>query len=81
MHHQNNQQPRRAKGVLQMSVIIRLPQVIQKTGLSRSSIYSAIADKAFPAQLKLTQRSSGWLESEVDQWISDRVADRDSEVA
>jgi len=64
-----------------MSVIIRLPQVIQKTGLSRSSIYSAIADKAFPAQLKLTQRSSGWLESEVDQWISDRVADRDSEVA
>jgi len=81
MHHQNNQQPRRAKGVLQMSVIIRLPQVIQKTGLSRSSIYSATADKAFPAQLKLTQRSSGWLESEVDQWISDRVADRDSEVA
>jgi len=64
-----------------MGAIIRLPQVIQKTGLSRSSIYAAIAKEEFPAQIKLTKRSSGWLESEVDQWISDRVAERDSEVA
>jgi len=64
-----------------MGAIIRLPQVIQKTGLSRSSIYAAIADGTFPAQIKLTKRSSGWLESEVDSWISDRVAERDGEVA
>ncbi len=64
-----------------MGAIIRLPQVIKKTGLCRSSIYAAIADGRFPAQIKLTKRSSGWLESEIDQWISDRVADRDAEVA
>jgi prophage regulatory protein len=64
-----------------MGAIIRLPQVIQKTGLSRSSIYASIAEGKFPAQIKLTKRSSGWLESEIDQWISDRVADRDRECA
>jgi len=64
-----------------MGSIIRLPQVIQKTGLSRSSIYAAIANGKFPKQIKLTKRSSGWLESEVDSWISSRVAERDSEAA
>lgn len=38
------------------------------TGLSRSSIYAAIKQGTFPAQLKLTARSSGWLESEVVEW-------------
>ena len=26
-------------------------------------------------------RSSGWLESEIDNWINERIAERDSEVA
>ncbi|AWL03581.1 hypothetical protein DIR46_03380 [Massilia oculi] len=39
--------------------IIRIREVIAMTGLSRSSIYAAIKQCTFPAQLKLSTRSSG----------------------
>ena len=61
--------------------ILRLPQVILLTGLSRSAIYDMIAKGDFPKQLKLTSRSSGWVEAEVQSWINGRIADRDAEVA
>jgi len=63
------------------SSIIRLPDVIKVTALSRSAIYDLIAKGKFPKQIKLTTRSSGWLQSEVEQWIDERIALRDSEVA
>ena len=63
------------------ALILRLPDVINKTALSRSAIYDLIAKGNFPKQIKLTSRSSGWLQSEVEQWIDDRIALRDSEVA
>lgn len=52
--------------------IIRIREVMSMTGLSRSSIYAAIKQGTFPAQLKLSTRSSGWLESEVIQWRETR---------
>jgi len=64
-----------------MGAIIRLPHVIQKTGLCRSAIYAQIRAGKFPKQIKLTQRSSGWLESEIDQWLADRIAERDREAS
>lgn len=48
--------------------IIRIKEVVSITGLSRSSIYAAIKQGTFPSQLKLSRRSSGWLESEVIEW-------------
>jgi prophage regulatory protein len=48
--------------------IIRITEVMAMTGLSRSGIYAAIKMGTFPAQLKLSVRSSGWLESEVVAW-------------
>jgi prophage regulatory protein len=58
-----------------MSVaIMRLPQVKQRTGLSRSSIYSRVATGDFPAPIHLGPRARGWLETEVDAWISHRIA-------
>jgi len=41
--------------------IIRIREVIAMTRLSRSSIYAGIKQGTFPAQLKLSTRSSGWL--------------------
>ncbi len=64
-----------------MGAILRLPDVIKKTGLSKSSIYNEIKNGSFPAQIKLTQRSSGFLESEIDDWITSRVAKRDGKVS
>ena len=53
---------------------LRLPQVIQKTGMSRATIYNYISKGAFPAPYLLGERSVGFLCSEVDAWIDSRVA-------
>ena len=60
--------------------ILKLPAVKEKTTLGRSSIYALAADGKFPKPIKLGARASGWLESEVNQWIADRIAESRGEV-
>ncbi len=55
-------------------VILRRKQVEARTGLSRSSIYAAIKAGTFPAPVSLGEKSVGWLQHEIDGWISARVA-------
>jgi prophage regulatory protein len=52
--------------------LIRLPQVKFMVGLGRSSIYDKIKKGAFPKQIKLG-RSSGWVEAEIQTWISEQI--------
>lgn len=52
---------------------LRLPQVKQRVGLSRSSIYAKVATGEFPAPVSLGARAVAWIESEIAAWISDRV--------
>lgn len=52
--------------------IMKLREVSEMTGLSRSSIYALIKKGSFPAQVKLSIRSSGWLWSEVRGWLASR---------
>lgn len=56
-----------------MTRFLRLPEVIARTGLKRSSIYAAIQAGTFPAQIPLGERAVGWDELSVDQWINDRI--------
>jgi prophage regulatory protein len=58
---------------MQTNNIIRLPQTIEKTGLSRSTIYALISRNEFPTKIKLSPRTMGFLESEVDAWILGRL--------
>lgn len=53
--------------------ILRLPEVISRTGRSRSSIYQGIKDGTFPKPIKLGARSIGWPSSAIDDWIEDRI--------
>lgn len=55
-----------------MSKILRLKQVQECTGLSRSSIYALLKDGKFPQSLKLSERSIGWHEEEIQSWINSR---------
>lgn len=55
-----------------MSKIIRSKKVCELTGLSKSTIYSMIAEGTFPKQVKLGVRSVGWKLEEVQGWISSR---------
>ena len=54
--------------------IIRLPDVLSRTGLSRSSIYAAIGRREFPASIPLGARAVGWLESDIDCWLESRIS-------
>ena len=54
--------------------VLRLPQVLARTGLSRSSIYLRVADGTFPQPVRLGKRAIGWIESEIDQWIRAQIA-------
>ena len=49
--------------------ILRLPQVSELTGLSRSTIYMRIAQGLFPKPVSLGSRAVGWRSSEVDEWL------------
>lgn len=53
--------------------ILRLPDVIVRSGLSRSTIYRKMADGTFPTQIRISSHSSGWRETEVDRWFADPV--------
>lgn len=53
--------------------ILRLPAVLSKTGLSRSTIYARLSTGDFPAPLKLGVRSVGWNEADIDGWITSRI--------
>ena len=50
--------------------ILRLPEVIALTGLSRSSIYKRIDDGTFPRQVCLGGRAVGWWEHEIQKWLT-----------
>ena len=54
-------------------VVLRLRQVIQKTGLAPSSIYTRMQSGEFPKSIRLTARSVGWRFDEVAKWIEDRT--------
>jgi prophage regulatory protein len=44
-----------------------------KTGLSQSQVYELIARSEFPMQLKLGPKAVGWVESEIEAWIKDKM--------
>ena len=51
--------------------ILRLPEVIEKTGISRSSIYEQMQLGLFPKQLRLGKRMVGWSEAEVEKHLEE----------
>ena len=57
--------------------LIRLPDVIKLTGLSRSSIYKFMSEKTFPQSVSLGDRACAWVESEIQEWVLARIAERD----
>lgn len=54
--------------------IMRLPEVIEVTGLSRSTIYLRMSKGSFPLSISLGERAVGWLFKDVDEWLDARVS-------
>jgi prophage regulatory protein len=56
------------------SRLIRKPEIKERFGIPNSTLYDAIKAKQFPAPVKLSARSVGWLEEEVNAWLEARIA-------
>ncbi|RYY78760.1 MAG: AlpA family transcriptional regulator [Moraxellaceae bacterium] len=60
--------------------MIRIDQVIELTGLSRSTIFekmnskSRYYDATFPKSVALSTRATGWVLQEIEQWLAYRIA-------
>lgn len=54
--------------------LLRLPEVKAITGLSKSTIYSRIAEGTFPKQISIGPRLVVWVESDIQNWISEQVS-------
>ena len=67
--------------------LIRLSEVLSRTGFGRTSIYRKMEDGSFPRSVKLggppkdpeafDSRAVAWIEDEVEQWIESRIEERD----
>ena len=60
---------------------LRMPEVRDMTGLSRPQIYLLISQDKFPKQIKLGQKASAWLLSEIQDWMQSRIAESRGMVA
>ena len=53
--------------------ILRLPEVMARTGLSRSTIYLRISQGTFPKPVNLGTRAVGWIEEEIQEWLQQQI--------
>jgi prophage regulatory protein len=65
-----------------MTKIIRIKEVTSRSGLSKSYIYALEKANKFPKKIRLIKDGAavGWLESEIQEWISSRIQERDKGV-
>ena len=61
----------------QLGLFIRLPEVRQRVGMSKSQIYKLIAQDQFPKPVKVSRRISCWVVAEVEQWVQEQIDGRD----
>lgn len=59
----------------QNSRFIRLSEVLRRTGYSKAWIYRLLKEKRFPQSVKIGVRSIAFIESEIDEWINNRIAE------
>lgn len=62
-----------SKTIHPLLTVLRRHQVEIRTGLARSSIYALIAKGQFPAPIRLSAHTVGWLEHEINGWIENRI--------
>ena len=55
--------------------LLRLPAVLERTGLSRSAVYEGMANGEFPKQIRLGKRARAvaWADDQIQSWIDQRI--------
>ena len=52
--------------------VLRMPEVLSRIGLSRSTVWRLIKKEEFPKPIRLGGRAIGWIEDDVESWIQSR---------
>lgn len=55
-----------------MAQILKIDELESRLQMTRGAIYKLIKEGTFPAPVQLLKRASGWIESEVDEWVMSR---------
>jgi prophage regulatory protein len=66
-----------ARAIPKLDRFLRRPEVERVTGLGRSTIYDKMAIGEFPKPVPLSGGAVGWLESEIAEWQTQRIAERE----
>ncbi|KAA9019830.1 AlpA family transcriptional regulator [Sphingobium limneticum] len=56
--------------------LLRMPEVLDRAGISRPTLYRMISAGKFPQPVKIGERATGWINREIDAWVEGRIADR-----
>ena len=56
--------------------LLRLPKVKELTQLSSAGIYRLMSQEKFPKQIKIAERSCRWIESEIMDFITEKMEER-----
>ncbi|MBT4109814.1 MAG: AlpA family phage regulatory protein [Pelagibacterales bacterium] len=64
-----------------MSKVLKVKEVAEEINVSVPQVYKLVSIGRFPKPIKLGERGSGWLITEIDAWLQSRVDARDEEVA
>jgi len=55
------------------NIFLRISDVTKVTGFSRSQIYNLMRKGLFPRQVQIGPKSVAWLDSEISEWIKERI--------
>lgn len=61
--------------------VIKLKDVLSKTGLGKTTLYALLKQSQFPKPVSLGLRAVGWLESEIEAWIQEKINARDQQAS
>ena len=61
-----------------MTRFLRLPAVVNATGLNRATIYEMVNRGDFPKPCKIGARAIAWPEDEIEAWAAERMSEREA---
>lgn len=70
----NNNEQSSMKNENAVKRFIRVPEVLRRVGFSRTTLYERIKEGSFPDRVKIGLRSVAFVESEIDAWIDNTIA-------
>ena len=61
-----------------LKLLMRLPDVLELTGLCRTSIYTMVKEKRFPSPILIGERAMAWLGDDISEWIEEKKKSKEN---